>query len=70
MWVHADFALGKVMTEKPEFVDLIKDATQQHRPKPTAARIEVAPVERPRIGNWPPPRWAQWRMDLRKPWKA
>lgn len=57
------------MTEKPEFVDLIKDATRQSRPKAVVRTVETAPIGRPRIGNWPPPRWAQWRMELRKPWK-
>ena len=58
------------MTDKPEFVDLIRDATHQRRPKPVARPVNPTPVERPRIGKWPPPRLAQWRLELRKPWKA
>jgi len=57
------------MTDKPEFVDLIKDATHQKRPTRAAREAVSPPPERPRIGKWPPPRLAEWRMTLRKPWK-
>ena len=59
------------MADKPEFVDLISDATRQNRRN--ASRIvdlaPVAPKETRRLSNWPPEHWAQWRMEAMTPWK-
>jgi hypothetical protein len=57
------------MTDKPEFVDMISEATRQSRRRvmPRAA----APVvkEQPRLGHWPPEHLSQWRMENLTPWK-
>jgi hypothetical protein len=57
------------MTDKPEFVDMISDATRQSRRRvmPRAA----APVVKaePRLSHWPPEHLSQWRMENLTPWK-
>ena len=57
------------MAEKPEFVDMISEATRQKRRR-FAERIDV-PVakETSRLSHWPPDRWTQWRMETLTPWK-
>ena len=58
------------MADKPEFVDLISEATRQNRRR-FAQRV-VAPVdvkETSRLSNWPPARWTQWRLETLTPWK-
>ena len=57
------------MTEKPIFVDLIAEATRQNRRRVVVREPEPPKLEKPRVGRWPPPRWAEWRLSLRKPWK-
>ena len=57
------------MADKPEYVDMISEATRQVRRR-YAARVEEPKVkEKPRLGRWPPERWAQWRMEKFTPWK-
>lgn len=63
------------MAEKPEYVDLISAATRQSW-RTTSARGVRAPLpelepEKPRsrLSSWPPPRWAELRLELLKPWK-
>ena len=59
------------MAEKPEYVDLIGDATQQRRrtpPRKIIAKPEVVQEER-RLSNWPPGRLAKWRLETFAPWK-
>jgi hypothetical protein len=57
------------MANKPEFVDMIGEATQQKRRR-VMPRV-VAPVvkEASRLSHWPPDRWEQWRMEHLTPWK-
>lgn len=60
------------MADKPEFVDLIRDATIQRRktpPRKIIAKPEGAPKEERRLSNWPPARFAKWRMETLVPWK-
>jgi hypothetical protein len=63
------------MTKKPEYVDLISNATRQKRrgANPRAAALQLAkdevPQERRRLSNWPPARFAQWRLENLTPWK-
>ena len=58
------------MADKPEFVDMISEATRQIRRRTTAAVIEPAPVkERSRMSHWPPARMVQWRLENLTPWK-
>ena len=43
------------MADKPEFVDLICEATRQHRRRPAPLRIVAKPeARRMRLSNWPP----------------
>jgi hypothetical protein len=58
------------MADKPEFVDMISEATQQARRR-YAPRVIVASVikETSRLSHWPPDRWEQWRVETLTPWK-
>ena len=57
------------VADKPEFVDLISEATRQNwrRVAPDAAAPEVK--EKSRLGHWPPEHWRQWRLETLTPWK-
>jgi len=58
------------MADKPEFVDMISEATRQSRRR-LMPRI-VAPVvvkETSRLSHWPPDRGEQWRIETLTPWK-
>jgi hypothetical protein len=63
------------MTKKPEYVDLISHATRQkwrHSDQRATAAIlvkEPAKEEKRRLSNWPPARFAQWRLENLTPWK-
>ena len=61
------------MAEKPEFVDVISEATRQHRRR--AMPIDVDPMpsttstkERSRMAHTPP-RLERWRDETLTPWK-
>lgn len=56
------------MADKPEFVDLISDATRQNRRR--AVEVDVAPVakETSRIAHRSA-RMDQWRTEMLTPWK-
>ena len=58
------------MTNKPEFVDTIGDATRQ-RYRRIVKRVIIAPdvKEERRLCNWRPARFAQWRLENLTPWK-
>ena len=63
------FIRERAMADKPEFVDLISEATQQSRRR-FEPRLDAPVVkERSRLGHWPPERWSQWRMETLTPWK-
>ena len=59
------------MTDKPEFVDMISEATHQLRRRlmPRIVDLPTAPKETSRLSHWPPDRWTQWRMETLTPWK-
>jgi len=58
------------MADKPEFVDLISEATQQRWRRRVMPRVVARVVkETSRLGHWPPERWVQWRMENLTPWK-
>ena len=66
------------MANKPQFVDLISDATRQKRRRREEANVvaktvfdepEEAPQPQRRLSNWPPGRIAQWRMENLTAWK-
>lgn len=59
------------MADKPEFVDMISEATRQSRRRVVSRGIERAPVkETSRLSHWPPDRWVQWRIETLTPWKV
>jgi hypothetical protein len=57
------------MADKPEFVDLISEATSQSRRRSQPRLDEPDVKERSRLGHWPPERWQQWRLETLTPWK-
>jgi hypothetical protein len=59
------------MADKPEFVDMISEATRQVRRKlPRIVDLNpVVPKETSRLSHWPPEHWQQWRMEALTPWK-
>jgi hypothetical protein len=59
------------MADKPEFVDLISEATRQsrRRSRPRPLDEPVVVKERSRLSHWPPERWTQWRLETLTPWK-
>ena len=58
------------MANKPEFVDLVSEATRQRWRRPTKSVVS-APQEKhdKRLGHWPPDRMEQWRLVHLTPWK-
>jgi hypothetical protein len=59
------------VADKPEFVDMISEATRQSRRRSTPRIVDLEPVvkETSRLSHWPPDRWTQWRMETLTPWK-
>ena len=57
------------MANKPVFVDIISEATQQKRRRVMPRVIESAAKEEPRLSHWPPGRFEQWRLENLTPWK-
>ena len=60
------------MADKPEFVDMISEATPQacRRSMPRIVDLPTPPPkETSRLSHWPPEHWAQWRMEKLTPWK-
>jgi hypothetical protein len=57
------------MADKPEFVDLISEATRQSRRRFEPRLDEPGVKEQSRLSHWPPQRWEQWRMQTLTPWK-
>jgi hypothetical protein len=57
------------VADKPEFVDMISEATRQSRRRimPRVAEPEVK--ERSRLSHWPPDHLKQWRIETLTPWK-
>ena len=65
------FARDPTVTDKPEFVDMISEATHQLRRRlmPRIVDLPTAPKETSRLSHWPPEHWQQWRMEALTPWK-
>jgi len=58
------------MADKPEFVDMISEATRQNRRRHAPlVMAEPAVKEASRLSHWLPDRWTQWRMETLTPWK-
>jgi hypothetical protein len=60
------------VADKPEFVDMISEATQQlrRRSMPRIIELPTAPKDNSRLSHWPPERWTQWRLETLTPWKV
>ncbi|MDE2378027.1 hypothetical protein [Bradyrhizobium sp.] len=60
------------MTEKPDYVDLISDATRQRRRRATPLRVVTAPEieETSRLSRWPPALFRQWKLENLMRWKT
>ncbi|MBR0811926.1 MULTISPECIES: hypothetical protein [Bradyrhizobium] len=59
------------MANKPEYVDLISEATRQHRraaPLRVVARPEVE--ETSKLSHWPPALFKQWKLDNLMRWRS
>jgi hypothetical protein len=63
------FREERSMADKPEFVDMISEATRQNQRRyaPRVAEPEVK--ERSRLSRWPSDRCEQWRVENLTPWK-
>jgi hypothetical protein len=59
----------RAVADKPEFVDMISDATRQMRRRSAQRVIEAEAKETSRLSHWPPDRWVQWRLETLTPWK-
>ena len=59
------------MADKPEYIDMISEATKQVRRRvPRIVDLQTtATKETSRLGHWPPEHWRQWRMEKLTPWK-
>jgi hypothetical protein len=57
------------MADKPEFVDMISEATRQSRRRVVTRAAEPEAKERSKLSHWPPDRWQQWQMETLTPWK-
>jgi len=60
------------MANKPEYLDLIGEATRQHRRRPTPLRVVARPEveETSRLSRWPPAMFKQWKLDNLMRWKS
>ena len=59
------------MADKPEYVDMIGDATRQSR-RNVSRVVDLAPVapkDTSRLSHWPPDSVDQWRIETLTPWK-
>ncbi len=57
------------MANKPEFVDMISEATKQKYRRVMPKAVKKVVKEASRLSHWPPDRWEQWRLETLTPWK-
>ncbi len=60
------------MVNKPEYVDLISEATRQHQRRrvvPRNTTAEPESEETSRLSRWPPALFARWKLQNLMPWK-
>jgi hypothetical protein len=50
------------VADKPEFVDMISEATRQSRRRIVRRVVEPEVKERSRLSHWPSDRWQEWRI--------
>lgn len=60
------------MANKPEYVDLIGEATRQHRRRATPLRIVATPEveETSKLSRWPPAMFRQWKLETLTRWTS
>ncbi len=60
------------MVNKPEYVDLVSEATRQHhrRVAPRLVTREAEGGETSRLSRWPPAMFRQWKLHNLMPWKS
>ncbi len=60
------------MVNKPEYVDLVSEATRQHHrrvaPRIVTRKAEVE--ETSRLSRWPPAMFREWKLQNLMPWKS
>jgi hypothetical protein len=57
------------MTDKPEFVDMIGEATRQKYRRAMPRVVKKVAKEESKLSHWPPEHVLQWRMENLTPWK-
>ncbi|OAF17334.1 hypothetical protein [Bradyrhizobium neotropicale] len=59
------------MANKPEYVDLISEATRQNRRRAAPLRIVAKPEaeETSKLSRWPPAMLRQWKLETLTRWK-
>lgn len=60
------------MANKPEYVDLIGEATRQHRRRATPLRTAATPEveETSKLSRWPPAMFRQWKLETLTRWTS
>ncbi|QAU44272.1 hypothetical protein [Bradyrhizobium guangzhouense] len=60
------------MANKPDYVDLISEATRQHRRRAPRLRIVAKPEveETSKLSRWPPAMLKQWKVETLMRWKS
>lgn len=58
------------MAEKSTSVDTIQEATRQRWRKARLRTLTPVREDKPRLSRWPPPRQAEWRLELLRPWRV
>ena len=58
------------MPKKPDYVDLIRDATRQNTRDPSRTVVITTGMKEKRgLSHWPPTHLQEWRADNLAPWK-
>ncbi|MEA2912572.1 MAG: hypothetical protein QOJ15_4653 [Bradyrhizobium sp.] len=63
------FRKEREVADKPEFVDMISEATRQSRRRIVRRVVEPEVKETSRLSHWPSDRWEEWRIETLTPWK-
>lgn len=59
------------MVNKPEYVDVISEATHQRRRRATPLRVVEPEVEETsRLSRWPPAMFREWKFENLMRWKS
>ncbi|AMA55126.1 hypothetical protein [Bradyrhizobium sp. CCGE-LA001] len=59
------------MANKPEYVDLISEATRQNRRRAMPLRVAKPEVEETsKLSHWPPAMFKQWKLDNLMRWRS